>query len=86
MQTESHVYRLKVDSSGRLLLPTEVRDRHHIASGDTIVVLDGAAGIRLQTLDEVISEAQVYFGKLAPHDVVLSEEILADRRAGRERD
>lgn len=86
MDTQNHVYRLKVDSSGRLSLPTEVRDRHRIAGGDTIVVLDGTGGLRIQTLDEVISEAQVYFGKLAPHDVVLSDEILADRRSGRERD
>lgn len=86
MDTENHVYRLKVDSSGRLLLPTEVRDRHQIAGGDTIVVLDGVEGLRIQTLDEVIAEAQAYFGKLAPHDVILSEELLADRRAGHERD
>lgn len=86
MDPADNIYRLKVDSSGRLLLPTEVRERHHICNGDTVVIRDGTGGLRVQTLDEMIAEAQAYFGKLAPPDVLLSEEILADRRAEHERD
>lgn len=86
MENRNHVYRLKVDSSGRLLLPTEVRDRHRISNGDTVVVLDDAEGLRLRTLDEVIADVQAHFAKHVPRGVLLSEEILADRRAEHERD
>lgn len=86
MDNANHVYRLKVDSSGRLLLPTEARDRHQIANGDTVVVLDGVDGLRVRTLDEVIADVQAHFAKYVPRGVLLSEEILADRRAEHERD
>lgn len=86
MDNANYVYRLKVDSSGRLLLPTEARDRHRIANGDTVVVLDGVDGLRVRTLDEVIADVQTHFAKHVPRGVLLSEEILADRRAEHERD
>lgn len=34
MQEQQQVDRLKVDSSGRVALPVEARDRHHIAHGE----------------------------------------------------
>lgn len=45
MDNANRVYRLKVGSSGRLLLPIKARERHQIANGDTVVVLDGVDGI-----------------------------------------
>jgi len=87
MELESkQVYHLKVDSSGRILLPSEARERHRIASGDTLVVTEDAYGIRLKTRDEAIAEAQAYFATLAPPEVLLSDEINQDRRAEHERD
>jgi AbrB family looped-hinge helix DNA binding protein len=82
----NQIYHVKLDSSGRLLIPSEARERHGIASGDTLVVVDDGSGLRVKTRDEVLAEAQAYFATLAPADVLLSEEINQDRRAEYERD
>lgn len=86
MENASQVYRLKVDTSGRILLPTEARDRHRIAGGDTIVAVDGPDGLRIRTLDEMIADVQAHFAKFVPRDVLLSDEVNEDRRAEHERD
>ena len=38
------IYRLKVDSSGRIVLPADTRARNHIEEGDTLVVIEDRAG------------------------------------------
>jgi AbrB family looped-hinge helix DNA binding protein len=86
MQEQPHVYRLKVDSSGRVALPAETRDRHHIAHGDTVVIVDDKHGLHIKTLDQVLAEVQAEFAKVVPRGVLLSEEILQDRRSEIERD
>jgi AbrB family looped-hinge helix DNA binding protein len=86
MKGDGQVYRLKVDSSGRIVLPSEARERHRIVSGDTLVVVDEPLGLRIKTHDEVIAEAKAYFLKLVPRGVLLSDEINQDRRAEHERD
>jgi len=87
MEKQEHrVYRTKVDSSGRIVLPAEGRQRNHIAEGDTVVVVEDDHGFHVKSLDQALAEAQAYFATLAPPDVILSEELLADRRAETERD
>jgi AbrB family looped-hinge helix DNA binding protein len=83
---QEQVYRLKVDSSGRVALPSELRQRHHIEQGDTIVVIDDRQGVHIKTLDQVLAEVQAEFAKMVPRGVLLSEEILQDRRSEIERD
>jgi AbrB family looped-hinge helix DNA binding protein len=39
MQDKQLVHNLKVDSSGRIALPADARERRHIASGDTLVAI-----------------------------------------------
>jgi len=86
MESTPQTYHLKVDSSGRILLPSDARARHRIANGDTVVVTDDNAGLRIKTLDEVIAEAQAYFARLVPRGVLLSDEVNEDRRSEIERD
>jgi AbrB family looped-hinge helix DNA binding protein len=86
MQEKQQVYHLKVDSSGRIVLPAEARARNHIAEGDTVVIIEDSQGLHVKTRDQVVAEAQAYFAKLAPPGVLLSEEILQDRRSEIERD
>jgi AbrB family looped-hinge helix DNA binding protein len=86
MDSAPRTYHLRVDSSGRILLPSDARERHRIANGDTVVITDDTAGLRIKTRDEVLAEAQAYFAKLAPPGVLLSDEINEDRRAEHERD
>jgi AbrB family looped-hinge helix DNA binding protein len=86
MPAEQQIYHLKVDASGRIALPAEARQRNHIAEGDTVVIIQDAHGQRLKTRDQLIAEVQAYFAELVPPDVLLSEEILQDRRSEIERD
>lgn len=86
MSAGPQVYHLKVDSSGRIVLPAEARARNHIAEGDTVVVVEDENGLHVKTRDQAIAEAQAFFATLAPPDVLLSEEILQDRRSEIERD
>ena len=86
MQGEQQVYHLKVDASGRIVLPAEARQRNHIAEGDTIIITEDAEGLHIKTRDKVLADAQAYFARLAPASVSLSDEILKDSRSEAERD
>ena len=86
MEVERLIHRVKVDSSGRILLPSETRERRHIANGDTVVVVEDENGLQIKTREQLLAEAQAYFGKHVPRGVLLSEEILEDRRSEIERD
>lgn len=86
MESAKQIYHVKLDSSGRLLIPSEARERHHIESGDTLVMVEDNYGLHVKTREQVKAEVQAYFATLAPPDVLLSEEINQDRRAEHERD
>jgi len=86
MDGAKQVYHVKLDSSGRLLIPSEARERHQMASGETLVVVEDEFGLRVKTRHEVLAEAQAYYSKLAPPGILLSDEINEDRRAEFERD
>lgn len=86
MPAQHNVYHLKVDNSGRIVLPAEARNLNHISEGDTVVMIHDDAGLHVKTREQIKAEVQAYFATLAPPDVLLSEEILQDRRAEHERD
>jgi AbrB family looped-hinge helix DNA binding protein len=86
MPGEQLVYHLKVDASGRIVLPAEARQRNRIAEGDTVIITEDAEGLHIKTRDKVLADAHAYFARLAPASVCLSEEILKDRRSEAERD
>jgi AbrB family looped-hinge helix DNA binding protein len=87
MEKQEHrVYRTRVDSSGRIVIPADARQRNHISEGDTIVVVEDVHGLHVKSLDQAIADAQAYFATLAPRNRVLSDELLADRRSESERD
>ena len=79
MPADGNVFRIKVDTSGRILLPAELRARHQISEGDTLVLIDDEQGLHIKTQAQVLAEAQVFAG-LAPKEVTLSKELLQDRR------
>jgi AbrB family looped-hinge helix DNA binding protein len=81
MSADQQIYNLKVDASGRIVLPADARDRQHIASGDTVVVVEDKHGLHIKTREQIKAEVQAFFADLAPPDVLLSEEILKDRRS-----
>jgi AbrB family looped-hinge helix DNA binding protein len=86
MSGKQQVYNLKVDSSGRIAIPSEARERRHISSGDTVVVIEDDAGLHIKTRDQLLAEIQAAFAKSVPRGVLLSDEINEERRSEIERD
>ena len=81
MSATRQVHNLKVDASGHVVLPSETRERLHISGGDTVIIVEDEAGVHLKTRDQLLAEAQASFATLAPKDVLLSKEILQERRS-----
>ena len=86
MSADQQIYNLKVDASGRIVLPSESRERLHIAGGDTVVAVEDDSGLHIKTRDQLLAEVQALFAKHVPRGVLLSDEINAERRSEIERD
>lgn len=80
IRDNTRVYRSKVDASGRIVLPADVRSRQHIHTGDQVVIIESHDGLQVKTQAQAIREAQNLFATLAPQDVLLSEELIRERR------
>lgn len=83
---ETHIHHLKVDPSGRIALPASLRSNQRIEIGDVVLAVADAEGLHIRTRAQALSDAQSYFATLAPKKVMMSEEILSDRRSETERD
>ena len=77
---ESQVCRVRLDASGRIVIPATWRERHGLHKGDTILVAEDEQGVHLRTVEQAVREAQSLFVNAAPRERVLSEELIADRR------
>lgn len=77
---EPRSYHTKLDASGRIVIPAEVRQRKKLAEGDTIIVVDDEDGLHVKTLDQAIAEAQAYFRSRVPEGVSLVDELIAEHR------
>jgi bifunctional DNA-binding transcriptional regulator/antitoxin component of YhaV-PrlF toxin-antitoxin module len=83
---EEHVYRTKIDSSGRVVLPVETKLRQISKEGDVLVVIDEEDSVRLTTLRQAVKEAQALYKQAAQPERILSEELLRERRDEAARD
>ncbi|MFT3920953.1 MAG: AbrB/MazE/SpoVT family DNA-binding domain-containing protein [Myxococcales bacterium] len=79
---EPKVYRAKVDSSGRILLPLELRSQHGIGLGDSVILVDEGKGVELKSAADAIRDAQELFRQAAPPERVLSDELLQETSPG----
>lgn len=87
MQGQEHYFHLKIDGSGRIVLPAEVRSRFRMAEGDTVTLVETEGQLQIRTRQAALARMQEYFAKLVPPDVSLVDELLQERReeAARER-
>jgi AbrB family looped-hinge helix DNA binding protein len=76
----SHVIHTKLGEGRRVVIPAELRQQYGLKPGDSLVLEPSNSGITVRPLDDVIQEVQEYFAAVAPAKVVLSEELLRDRR------
>ena len=77
---EPQVYRSKIDSSGRIVLPAELRSQLGVREGDAVVILGDGAQLHVKSVEQAIRDAQELFVNAAPRERVLSDELLQERR------
>lgn len=73
------VWHGKVDSSGRILIPAELRGKLNAESGTRLVWSLGESGLSLKTYEQTIRQIQSYFKSLSPSEDVWSETLIAER-------
>jgi len=52
LRDNNRVFRSKVDASGRIVLPADVRLRQHIHTGDQVVIIEGDDGLQVKTQEQ----------------------------------
>jgi AbrB family looped-hinge helix DNA binding protein len=73
-------FRSKVADAGRIVIPAEFRKAFELREGEEVVFTRDAESIRITPLKRAIELAQNLFTSLAPADVVMSNELIRDRR------
>jgi AbrB family looped-hinge helix DNA binding protein len=81
------VVTVKLDGSGRILLPAKLRKQLHLRQGSELIVQMGKESLLLKTRSQALRRAQEYFSALRPKNELWSEELIKERRreARRER-
>jgi bifunctional DNA-binding transcriptional regulator/antitoxin component of YhaV-PrlF toxin-antitoxin module len=75
-------FHVRILEGGKIVIPGAVRRKHGFAVGKALVVEDTAAGVTLRLLDDAVGNAQAIMAKMAPPERRLSDELIAERRAG----
>jgi AbrB family looped-hinge helix DNA binding protein len=81
LSSSESICRVRVDGSGRIVIPVELRDRYGIGIGDELIVTAGESALAVQTLRQIVAEAQAAFApyRIPGHSIV--DELIAERRA-----
>jgi bifunctional DNA-binding transcriptional regulator/antitoxin component of YhaV-PrlF toxin-antitoxin module len=74
-------FHVRVIDGGKIVLPPALRRKHGFEVGKTLVVEESPGGVTIRSLDDAVAAAQAIMAKVAPADRVLSDELIADRRA-----
>lgn len=74
------IYRSRIDKSGRIVLPAEVRESLGVGEGDSVLMIQEGGSVEILTMREAIRQAQEYFCGLVPADVSLADELIRERR------
>lgn len=82
----AQVYRARLDGSGRIVLPAELRQDLGIVQGDELVIVRDANGLHVETPEQASAAMRAYFKALVPAGVSLADELIAERRAEAERE
>lgn len=77
----SRAIRAALDAGGRVVIPAEFREALGMKPGEPVLIrlLDGE--VRVYTFEHMTRRLQEWAKKLAPPDRILSEELIAERRA-----
>jgi AbrB family looped-hinge helix DNA binding protein len=71
--------RVRVDSAGRVVVPSELRQRLGIEPGHDLILSVDAQGIRLQTFDQAVQAVQKAFAPYRVAGVSVVDELIRER-------
>ena len=78
--------RVKMVEGGKLVIPARFRREMGVKPGDTLIVEMDGGELRVRSLPSAIRRVQERLRELNPEGRLLSEELIADRRAEAERE
>jgi AbrB family looped-hinge helix DNA binding protein len=74
------MFTIKVDGSGRILLPAKVRKQLNLRKGSELIAGLEKQQLVLNTRAEALREVQEFFSRRRPAGTLWSDEIIQDRR------
>ena len=77
---DMEVYAIKVEASGRILIPAAVRKRLHIKKGSEVILTVDDRGVQVGTREQALEEIRRELRKYIPRNRILSQELLTARR------
>jgi AbrB family looped-hinge helix DNA binding protein len=82
----SHTSRVRVDSAGRIVIPSEIRSRHSIEPGQDLILSERPDGLHVQTFRHLLAEAQAFFAPYAVPGQSIVDELIRERREDAKRE
>jgi AbrB family looped-hinge helix DNA binding protein len=79
-------YRTKIGQGGRVVLPAQLRREAGLAVGDDVVVRLEDGEVRLIKYADAVRHAQALVRQFVEPERSLADELIAERRAGAERE
>jgi AbrB family looped-hinge helix DNA binding protein len=76
----------RINQNGRIVIPAVIRKAMGLKLGDSVVMSLEGGILRIEPQKARIRRVQQSLGKLTPSDVVLSDELIAERREEARRD
>jgi len=73
-------FTVKVDGSGRILLPAKVRKQLKLGQGSKLIARVDKEQLVLTSREQALREAQAYFSKFRRKGELWSEELIRERR------
>ena len=70
----------KIDNTGRLLIPSQIRQDMGLSGGDEVIVAYNGKELRVYTRDQALRKLQSYARSLVPRGVSVVDELTAERR------
>jgi len=71
---------VKMEKSGRILIPAVIRRKLHLKAGSELLVSLDETGLHFGTRDQALARVRRRLRKYIPADRLLSEELLRERR------
>ncbi len=72
--------RARLNESGRLVLPKEIRDFLGAQPGDVLFFTEDGEGVRIETQKQRLRKIQAHIMSLVGPDVSMVDELIAERR------